>query len=142
MKPYIAVACAIVAVAGCGGPQGPSIEELAGGGKLAAYKLGALRGARDGDRLEAQAMFSDSSSTLTMDLRFRIGSPTALESGTWRWARGNQLSGGPVTARSVSFLGGQDGPPSIGGAFDLLGPDGAPRYRVNIPVTQLSRLRK
>jgi hypothetical protein len=37
----------------------------------------------------------------------------------------------------VMFLGGQDGPPSIGGTYDLLDQDGAPRYRVNFPVTAL-----
>ena len=129
--------CVLLTMAGCGGPEGPSIEDLAGGGKLSAYKLGALRGARDGDRLDAQAMFSDSSSTLTMEMRYRIGSPTTLESGTWQWTRNNELRGGSIAARSVTFLGGQNGPPSIGGRFDLLGPDGAPRYRVNIPVTEL-----
>jgi hypothetical protein len=134
-------ACALVFLTACGAPEGPYVEDPAAGGKLSAYKLGALRGARDGDRLTAQAMFSDSSSTLTMNMRFRIGSPTTLESGTWEWARNNRLSTGSVAARSVTFLGGQDGPPSIGGRFDLLGADGATRYRVNIPVAQLSPLR-
>ena len=35
------------------------------------------------------------------------------------------------------ILGGQDGPPSIGGTYDLLGQDGTALYRVNIPVTAL-----
>jgi hypothetical protein len=44
---------------------------------------------------------------------------------------------GTVAARSITFLGGQDGPPSIGGSFDLLDPEGVARYRINIPISQL-----
>ena len=46
-----------------------------------------------------------------------------------------------AAARSVTFLGGQSGPPSIGGIFDLVGPSGAALYRVNIPVTELKPIR-
>ena len=59
--------------------------------------------------------------------------PTQLESGTW-----NGLGGeGAVHERASTFLGGQSGPPSIGGSFDLLAPDGRPLYRVAIPVQPL-----
>jgi hypothetical protein len=110
---------------------------------LSSFTLHSLAGTRDGDRLHAQALFSDSSSILTVEMHFAVGSPTTLESGGWRWSRGGQLQSGSVSSRAVTFLGGQDGPPSIGGTFDLLGPDGVTRYRVNIPVTQLkTRWRK
>ncbi len=35
------------------------------------------------------------------------------------------------------FLGGQDGPPSLGGKFDLLNPAGIAVYRITIPTTEL-----
>ena len=35
-----------------------------------------VRGVRDGDQLAAQVLISDSSSILTLDLHFAIGSPT------------------------------------------------------------------
>lgn len=76
---------------------------------------------------------------LTLDLRFAIGSPTRLESGKWEWTRTGTRSEGEVSGRSVTFLGGQDGPPSIGGTFDLVSAAGAPLYRVNIPVSELRR---
>ena len=47
------------------------------------------------------------------------------------------LSGGNVAARSVMFLGGQNGPPSIGGSYDLLDTHGVERYRIYIPTTEL-----
>jgi hypothetical protein len=121
----------------CGGAKRPAVEDLSTHEDLLLFKLHSLRGTRDGDGLQAQAVFSDSSAILTMEMRFAIGSPTKLESGTWQWSRNNQMMSGSVAARSVTFLGGQDGPPSIGGTYDLLGSDGVARYRVTIPVTAL-----
>jgi hypothetical protein len=97
-----------------------------------------VHGLRDGDHLAAQVLISDSSSILTLDLHFAVGSPTTLESGTWRWSRPGGLLNGTVSARSVTFLGGQDGPPSIGGTFDLNGASNA-TYRVTLPLTAMPR---
>jgi hypothetical protein len=46
---------------------------------------------------------------------------------------------GSVQERSSTFLGGQSGPPSIGGSFDLVGPAGQPLYRIRIPVQPLDK---
>jgi hypothetical protein len=97
-----------------------------------------VRGVRDGDRLAVQVLIRGSSSILTLDLDFAIGSPTALESGKWQFSLANGLLGGMVSARSVTFLGGQDGPPSIGGTFDLTDGIGS-MYRVTLPLTVLQR---
>ena len=123
-------------LAACGAKR-PAVEDLTTHEDLSLFKLHSLRGTRDGDRLQAQAVFSDSSSILTMEMHFAIGSPTTLESGTWRWSRNNQMMSGGIAARSVTFLGGQDGPPSIGGTYDLHDSSGVARYRVAIPVTAL-----
>jgi hypothetical protein len=87
-------------------------------------------GTRDADRLDVQAVYSHGSGHLTVDLNFRVTPPTRLESGTWSGLGGE----GAVRERSSTFLGGQSGPPSIGGRFDLLAPDGKPLYRVTIPA--------
>ena len=123
-------------LAACGTKR-PAVENLTTHEDLSLFKLHSLRGTRDGGRLQAQAVFSDSSSILTMEMRFAIGSPTTLESGTWHWSRNNQMMSGTIAARSVMFLGGQDGPPSIGGIYDLRDSGGVARYRVNIPTTAL-----
>jgi len=122
---------------GCSGATHPPVEDVVGHENLPQFKLQSLRGTRDGDRLRAQAMFSDSSSILTVDMTFTIGSPTKLESGSWRWMRNSKIWIGTVAGKSVTFLGGQDGPPSIGGTFELLGQDGAAHYRAAIPLTEL-----
>jgi hypothetical protein len=124
-------------LASCGSSKHPAVQDLRGRENLSLFTLQSMRGTRDGDRLQAIATFSDSSSILTVEMHFAVGSPTKLESGTWRWSRNNQLQSGTVAERSVTFLGGQDGPPSIGGAFDLTGPDGAALYRITIPVAEL-----
>ena len=129
--------CCALLLAACGAKR-PAIEDLTTNEDLSLFKLHSLRGTRDGDRLQAQAVFSDSSSLLTMEMHFAIGSPTTLETGTWRWTRNNQMMSGSIAARSVTFLGGQDGPPSIGGVYDLRDPSGTARYRVTIPVTALA----
>jgi len=72
---------------------------------------------------------------------FAVGTPTTLHAGTWQFNRSSQQLTGTVAARNITFLGGQDGPPSIGGTFDLLNESGVAQYRVNLPVTALkSRL--
>lgn len=124
-------------LAGCAHREKPLLEDLSGHEDLSRFKMQSVTGVRDGDRLNAQVLISDSSSILTLDLHFAIGSPTRLASGTWQWSRPGRIEHGDVTARSVTFLGGQDGPPSIGGTFDLHGV--AATYRVNLPLTALPR---
>jgi hypothetical protein len=134
---YVVLLGAAFALAGCRASEPTAVQDLAGREDLSLFKLHAIAGTRDGARLSTQAIFSDSSSILTIEMHFAVGSPTTLESGSWRWQRSGRLLNGPVSARSVTFLGGQDGPPSIGGTFDLLDASGAARYRVHLPVTAL-----
>jgi hypothetical protein len=114
------------------------VEDLSGRENLSSFTLTQVRGTRDGDVLDAEAKFGgDSPSTLAVTLHFAIGSPTKLKSGRWQWARDGRVLTGTVAERSVMFLGGQSGPPSIGGRFDLLDSAGAAKYRITIPTTEL-----
>jgi hypothetical protein len=70
-------------------------------------------------------------------MRFAIGAPTRLESGRWEWTKDGRQESGTVAERSVMFLGGQDGPPSLGGRFDLLDSSGGAAYRITIPTQEL-----
>ncbi|HEY7337180.1 MAG TPA: hypothetical protein VH639_19970 [Bryobacteraceae bacterium] len=131
------IGCLFVVVAACNKPAGKPVEDLTGRENLASYVLRRVQGTRDGDRLDVVATFGDGSSTLTVKMRFDVGSPTRLNFGRWEWMRGNRLDAGTVAERSVMFLGGQDGPPSIGGSYDLLDSSGVAEYRITIPTTEL-----
>ncbi|HMD47844.1 MAG TPA: hypothetical protein VKG79_02045 [Bryobacteraceae bacterium] len=133
--------CALLVFTACCGFHRSVVEDVSGDHDLSYFKLESVRGMRDGDHLSVQAAISDSSSTLSVNMRFAIGSPTKLESGTWNWTHPEttHIDNGQIAERSVTFLGGQDGPPSIGGSFDLLSAEGTAHYRLNLPVTEVKR---
>lgn len=126
-------------MAACARSPRPPIEDLSGRENLSSYALAQVRGTRVGDRLDAEATFSDGLSSLTVEMRFAIGAPTKLVSGQWQWTRDGRIMRGTVAERSVMFLGGQDGPPSIGGRFDLRDAAGAAAFRITIPTTELKQ---
>jgi hypothetical protein len=121
---HLSLCCVIVLLASCAKPPKPPVEDLSGRENLSSFTLGQVRGTRNGDRLDAETEFADGSSTLRVEMSFTIGAPTKLKAGRWQWTRNGRLTSGTVTERSVMFLGGQNGPPSIGGRFDLLDPTG------------------
>jgi hypothetical protein len=95
-------------LAGCARSNLPLLQDLSKQEDLSRFLLQSVRGVRDGDRLTAQVLVSDSSSILTLDLHFAIGSPTTLQSGNWRWSRPGRLVDGyrvtlPLTALPRSF---------------------------------------
>ena len=129
--------CVIVLLSSCARTPKPPVEDLSGRENLSSFTLRQVRGTRDGDRLDSEAEFTDGSSTLTVKMSFTIGAPTKMKSGRWERRLDGGLTSGTVTERSVMFLGGQDGPPSIGGRFDLLDPTGSAKYRITIPTSEL-----
>src|SRR5579863_3223082 len=136
LRRSVPVLCLLLAA--CARSERPPLQDLSGHEDLSGFTIQSVRGVRDGDRLAAQVLISDSSSILMLDLHFAIGSPTTLQSGTWNWSRPGRMPNGTVSARSVTFLGGQDGPPSVGGTFDLSDGIGS-MYRVTLPLTVLPR---
>ncbi|WP_321471574.1 hypothetical protein [uncultured Paludibaculum sp.] len=135
LRPATILALTTVLVAGCARQPAKPVEDLGGGHEVSRLKLMSLKGTRSGDRLDVQAAFGDGSDHLAVELHFRVTPPTALESGSWN----GLASQGVVHERTSTFLGGQSGPPSIGGRFDLLGPSGQPQYRIAIPVQPLDK---
>jgi hypothetical protein len=124
----------LLALAGCRTKEVKPVEDLSGRRDVSRLVLTSLSGTRDGDRLGVRAVFTGGvGERIQVDLRFTVGVPTTLKSGTWTGFGDS----GSVKERSVTFLGGQSGPPSIGGRFDLLAPDGSARYRVAIPLQEL-----
>ena len=123
---------------GCG-PGELKIETLPQGSMLTGYRVESVSGVRDGDKLEAQVLLVAGSDSLEMQLRFRIGVPTRLEQGRYRWSQGGGTKEGPVSEKSVTFLGGQSDRPNLGGVFDLRSPEGVPQYRIRLPTTEVGR---
>jgi hypothetical protein len=123
-------------LAACSDAKHPLLEDLSHHEDLGFMHLGNARGTRDGDRLSAQLLITDSSNVLTLDLHFQVTPPTRLESGVWKFSRGTS---GRVEAKSITFLGGQSDGPSLGGTFDLLDPQGRALYRVHLPTTPLKK---
>lgn len=128
-----AITAMALLLAGCHSQPVQPVEVLSGTHDAGSFALTSLRGTRDGERLDVQAMYGDGSQRLMVDLRFRLTPQPKLERGTWAGPGGE----GRTEERSVTFLGGQSGPPSIGGRFELIGPDEKPMYRINIPLQPL-----
>jgi hypothetical protein len=125
----------IIMLSGCrSGPSKP-VENLSGTDDVSAFVLRSLKGTRDGERFEVHALYGDGSRTLLLRLHFNVTPPPRLASGTWTGLVGQ----GEVRQRSVTFLGGQSGAPSIGGRFDLIGPDDRLLYKVTIPLQEVKR---
>ncbi len=137
MTRSVILCLAAVLMAACSKPPKP-VEDLTGHMDVSGYNLTLMKGHRDGDRLTAQAGLSNGSASFLLDLRFTIETGAQLQSGQWKWlGPGGESKSGAVDAKSIMFLGGQNGPPSIGGTYYLLSSDGAPWFRVTIPATPL-----
>lgn len=132
------VVLTIMLLTACGRPQSPRLERIADQTELPTHALRSLTGYRDADVLHTKVILAADSSTLTMDLQFRIGVPTRLEEGSYLWQQTDTILRGPVQQVSATFLGGQSGRASIGGTFELLSPDGERLYKVRIPVRQVA----
>jgi hypothetical protein len=127
---------AVLALVGCQTHK-LSIRRTRDGQELGTYRLRSLTGIRDGDKLLSEAVMGDDLGTLTMQMKFQVGVPTRLESGNYTWLKKDapQIRG-TIRADAVTFQGGQDGPPSLGGAFQLINND-VPLYEVRMPSTRM-----
>jgi hypothetical protein len=132
-RPSAGVVTGFMILVACARPPAQPVEDLGGGQDVSRIALTSLKGTRDGDRLDVQAVYSDSLRQITVLLHFQVTPPSHLTSGVWK----GLTREGTVRERSLTFLGGQSGPPSVGGRFDLVAPDGQLLYRVSIPLQEL-----
>ena len=133
------VCSAVFLLSYCRSIEEATIENLQEEGTLTDYQMISLEGRRDGDRLPVRLVFEAPSSNLRLDLLFRIGVATRLESGQYHWEGQDEVLGGPVRASSVTFLGGQSDNPNLGGVFQLLSASGEPIYKVTLPTSEVKR---
>jgi hypothetical protein len=130
MRWAVVAATSLLLLGGCGARQAKPVVDIGAKRDVSQFALTSIKGTRDGDRLDVRAVYGDGTNELTTNLHFAVSPPTHLTSGTWSGLGGE----GSVRERSATFLGGQSGPPSLGGQFDLVGPDNSPQYRVTIPL--------
>jgi hypothetical protein len=105
------------------------------GQQLRDYRVRSLTGIRDADKLGCELVVADNQDTLTMQMKFQIGVPPRLETGTYVWQRKDApVIKGTVKADAVTFQGNQNGPPSLGGTFELVSND-VDLYQVKVPAT-------
>ncbi len=123
----------------CRNIEEATIENLQEESTLTDYRMISLAGRRDGDRLSVRLVFEAPSSNLRLDLLFRIGVPTRLESGQYHWEGQDEVLEGRVRASSVTFLGGQSDNPNLGGVFQLLSASGEAIYEVTLPTSEVKR---
>jgi hypothetical protein len=129
---------AALALLACQNANTLTIRRTRDGQELRNYRLKSLTGIRDGDNLGTELVIGDQSSALTMQMRFKIGVPTKLESGSYVWRQpGSPQTQGMVKADTVIFQGGQDGPPALGGTFQLVVDNEVPLYKVKMPATPI-----
>lgn len=123
----------------CSDAGEPRVEKIGEPPALLPYRLDSLTGVRDGDLMKTRLVFTSEAGRLAVEMNFRIGVPTILESGRYTWDQRNGRTEGSVNAISVTFLGGQSDGPSIGGIFQLLGPDNAPLHKITLPTRVVPR---
>ena len=137
LAPLLAVALSIVA---CQEANKLTIRRTRDNHEMGSYRVRSLTGIRDGEKLACTLVLGDKDGSLTMVMKFQVGVPTKLESGRYTWTRtdAREALEGTITAGAVSFQGGQDGPPSLGGTFELVGKDvDISLYQVKVPVTRM-----
>lgn len=97
-------------------------------------------GERDGELVRAAPVFKDGKDGLRLDLRVRLGPPITFVAGTYHGTIGNREIEGPVVSDSLSFLGGQNALPSVGGVFRLQdNSTGRTVFRVTMPPTPITK---
>jgi hypothetical protein len=129
---------ATLALFACQSGNKLTIRRNRDGQELKGFRVRSLNGIRDGEKLAAELVVADAQSTLTMRMRLLIGVPPKLESGTYDWEKKDvrENTAGTIRAGYISFLGGQDTPPSLGGTFELISTDGdVSLYQVKVPTT-------
>jgi len=101
------------------------------------FRLTAFTGQRDGAQVSFSFHFeAEDHRRLLVQGSVMLDPRARLREGRWV-EEGSEFSrSGQISAAHPDFLGGQGGPPSLGGQFTLSGPDGAV-YRLNLRPVEL-----
>ena len=134
---HLIIPALLVVCAACAQSDAPGAERFENDAyhaePVSAYTIS---GARDGASTQATALFTlANGDRLSVELHVAYNPTPVLAGGHWR-REGSSPEEGEVREESLKFLGGQGATPSVGGRF-VLEKDGAPRWRVVLPVRPL-----
>lgn len=116
-----------------------AFEELREGSAVTLpLKLTSVSGTRDGEIVRATIEFREGGDFAAIAIVVKLGPPPQFISGTYRATIGGRSSMGIVETPSLSFLGGQNALPSVGGIF-VLKTVGGPAFRATLPPTPIQR---
>jgi hypothetical protein len=139
VKEFFLLTILLACATGCSSPEF-QFERIEGNSSTAIpLKLTGLKGTRDGATVNVQASFADGTDTGQMSLVLQLNPTAECRSGTHRVEIAGQTTEGLVECVSISFQGGQNALPSVGGVFVLKDAQTRPMYRVRIPTTPMTR---
>ena len=98
-----------------------------------------LSGQRRGADVEATGVFTLGQDRVTLSMNVVLGPPARFVEGRYSSRIGGEFFEGLLSAESVTFLGGQNAEPSLGGVFVFHHPVDGVRYRLRFPPTLISR---
>jgi hypothetical protein len=101
-------------------------------------KFDGIYGVRDGASVTAEARFVDGADRVTMNIKLFLRPPAEFTSGTYQAMIGGKMTAGAVECPSLTFQGGQEALPTVGGLFLLKDDQNRTVYQVRIPATTLS----
>jgi hypothetical protein len=105
---------------------------------LLPLKFESMYGVRDGETVTAESRFTDAQgASIHLSMSLRLGPPPQFTSGRFEAEIDGRTSTGNVECPSLTFLGGQNSLPSIGGVFLLKNGQDQTIYRVTLPPTPL-----
>jgi len=120
---------ALVFAVSCAREQAPTLP----------LKFDGIFGLRDGATVNAEARFVDGADRVTMNIKLYLRPPAEFSSGTYQAMIGGKMTTGNVECPSLTFQGGQEALPTIGGLFLLKDDQNRTVYQVRIPATKLVR---
>ena len=123
---------------GCG-PADPGLErfEETGWVELGPVNVESMIGDRRGSDVDATGVFTLGEDRMMLSMEFVLGPPARFVEGRHSSRIGQASFEGPLSAESVTFLGGQNARPSIGGVFVFENLTDGVRYRLRFPPTPL-----
>ena len=136
--PLLLLLMSLIAM-GCGGEEGAVFEASGKDWQPAPLDIVSIDGVRDGEKIRVTYLYGGAGdAVLEMELVVVVDPRPSLDTGSWFYRGPTGQAEGTVAPKSLKFLGGQGGAPSVGGTF-ILNDGGKPRFKVVLPPTPVRK---